>query len=97
MCNTSVPVQTTPTADGPQATVGVLPALPYATNAVQPYIDNATTAIHWSRHFQTYVTNLRYLVGNNTQLANFTLAQLQFVSGTSILNGTAATTLINNG
>lgn len=83
--------------DGAQATVGVLPALPYGTTALEPYIDNATTTIHWARHLNTYVVNLQYLVGNYTQLENYTLAELQRVAGTELLNGTASTTLINNG
>ena len=83
--------------DGPQAPVGVLPALPYATNALEPAIDNATNTIHHNVHFNTYVTNLRYLVGNNSVLANYTLAQLQSQVGSSILNGTSATSLKNNG
>lgn len=83
--------------DGPQAEVTVLPALPYSTDALEPYIDNTTTTLHYSRHAQAFVTQLRYLVGNNTQLATYDLADLQRVAGTDILSGTAATSLINNG
>lgn len=43
------------------------------------------------------MTNLRYLVGNNSQLEGFTLAELQRQVGTDLLNGTAATSLKNNG
>lgn len=35
-----------------------LPALPYATNALEPHIDTRTMEIHHSRHHQTYVNNL---------------------------------------
>lgn len=70
--------------------------MPYETTALEPAIDNATTTIHHNAHFNTYVTNVRYLVGNNTQLSGFTLAQLQRQVGTNIVNGTAATTLKNN-
>ena len=86
-----------PVQDGPQASVGVLPALPYETIALEPRIDNATTTLHWARHLNTYVVNLRYLVGNNSQLEGLTLAELQDVAGTNAVNSTAATTLINNG
>ncbi|TAF43977.1 MAG: superoxide dismutase [Sphingobacteriales bacterium] len=35
-----------------------LPALPYATNALEPSIDTATMEIHHSKHHAAYVTNL---------------------------------------
>lgn len=35
-----------------------LPALPYATDALEPHIDTRTMEIHHSRHHQTYVNNL---------------------------------------
>ena len=83
--------------DAPQLAIGVLPPLPYATTGLEPYIDNATTTIHHDKHFNTYVVNLKYLVGNYSQLANYSLAQLQRQVGTNVVNGTAATTLKNNG
>ena len=36
----------------------VLPALPYATDALDPHIDKATMEIHHGKHHQAYVTNL---------------------------------------
>ena len=75
----------------------MLPPLPYETTALEPYIDNATTTIHHDKHFNTYVVNLRYLVGNDSQLSGFTLAELQRQVGTDLVNGTAATTLKNSG
>src|ERR1700761_8513711 len=35
-----------------------LPALPYATNALEPHIDTTTMEIHHGKHHQAYVTNL---------------------------------------
>jgi Fe-Mn family superoxide dismutase len=35
-----------------------LPALPYATNALEPHIDTQTMEIHHGKHHQAYVTNL---------------------------------------
>lgn len=36
----------------------VLPALPYATDALEPNIDKMTMEIHHDKHHQAYVTNL---------------------------------------
>lgn len=35
-----------------------LPALPYATDALEPHIDKQTMEIHHDKHHQAYVTNL---------------------------------------
>ncbi|MGY4538649.1 Fe-Mn family superoxide dismutase [Mucilaginibacter sp. UYNi724] len=35
-----------------------LPALPYATDALEPHIDKATMEIHHGKHHQAYITNL---------------------------------------
>ncbi len=35
-----------------------LPALPYAYDALEPYIDKLTMEIHHNKHHQAYVTNL---------------------------------------
>ena len=35
-----------------------LPALPYATDALEPHIDKMTMEIHHDKHHQAYVTNL---------------------------------------
>jgi Fe-Mn family superoxide dismutase len=39
-----------------------LPALPYAANALEPYIDETTMNIHHGKHHQAYVTNLNNAV-----------------------------------
>ena len=35
-----------------------LPTLPYANNALEPFIDEQTMTIHHDRHHATYVNNL---------------------------------------
>ena len=42
----------------PHNTVFPLPPLPYAYDALEPFIDKATMEIHHSKHHQAYVTNL---------------------------------------
>lgn len=39
-----------------------LPALPYASDALEPYIDKATMEIHHGKHHNAYVTNLNAAV-----------------------------------
>lgn len=39
-----------------------LPALPYAKDALAPYISQETLEFHYGKHHQTYVTNLNNLV-----------------------------------
>lgn len=39
-----------------------LPALPYAKNALEPYISEKTLEFHHGKHHQTYVNNLNALV-----------------------------------
>ncbi|WP_263142258.1 superoxide dismutase [Pseudomonas sp. RIT-PI-AD] len=48
----------------------VLPALPYAYDALEPHIDAQTMEIHHSKHHQTYVNNL------NAALEGQALAEL---------------------
>jgi len=49
-----------------------LPKLPYAYDALEPYIDKMTMEIHYSKHHNGYVTNLNNAVAG-TSLENNTL------------------------
>jgi superoxide dismutase, Fe-Mn family len=46
-----------------------LPPLPYAYNALEPYIDEQTMQLHHDKHHQAYVTNLNNAV-QGTEFAN---------------------------
>lgn len=39
-----------------------LPALPYALDALEPYMSRETLEFHWGKHHQTYVNNLNNLM-----------------------------------
>jgi Fe-Mn family superoxide dismutase len=54
-----------------------LAPLPYATDALEPYIDQKTMEIHHDRHHQAYVDNLNAQVNNFPELANISLEALQ--------------------
>ncbi len=43
-----------------------LPALPYAYDALEPYIDTLTMQIHHGKHHQAYVTNLNNAVAGTS-------------------------------
>ena len=53
-----------------------LPALPYASNALEPHIDARTMEIHHGKHHQTYVTNLNAAVDKTPELKDRSLEQL---------------------
>lgn len=42
----------------------ILPSLPYAPDALHPYVSANTISFHYAKHHQTYVTNLNNLVQN---------------------------------
>ena len=54
-----------------------LAPLPYATDALEPYIDKATMKIHHGKHHNGYVNNLNAQVAANPDLAKMTLEQIQ--------------------
>jgi superoxide dismutase, Fe-Mn family len=52
-----------------------LPALPYAYDALEPYIDKMTMDIHHTKHHNAYVTNLNKAV-EGTEMEGKSLEEL---------------------
>jgi Fe-Mn family superoxide dismutase len=53
-----------------------LPKLPYAVDALEPYIDAQTMTIHHDKHHQAYVTNLNGAIEKHPELASKSLEDL---------------------
>ena len=53
-----------------------LPKLPYAVDALEPYIDAQTMSIHHDKHHQAYVTNLNAAIEKHPELAAKSLEDL---------------------
>ncbi len=53
-----------------------LPELPYAFNALEPYIDVATMEIHYKKHHQAYVDSLNTVLEQTPKLANLSIQEL---------------------
>ena len=68
-----------------------LPALPYAQNALEPYVSAKTMSIHYGKHHQVYVDNLNKLVAG-TPLASQSLEKI--ITGTAGM--TDKTAVFNN-
>lgn len=50
--------------------------LPYAYDALEPYIDEETMRLHHDRHLQTYIDNLNAFLEENPSLQKFSLEEL---------------------
>ncbi|HJR81920.1 MAG TPA: superoxide dismutase [Anaerolineales bacterium] len=53
-----------------------LPKLPYAEDALEPYIDAQTMNIHHTKHHQTYINNLNAAIEKHSELADKSLEDL---------------------
>jgi Fe-Mn family superoxide dismutase len=53
-----------------------LPKLPYAYNALEPYIDAQTMELHHTKHHNTYVTKLNEALTKHPELGDRSLEQL---------------------
>src|SRR5271163_626222 len=83
MCNLEVPdlgarVQSTTgttSEDDPMADY-TLPPLPYDFGALEPHIDAKTMEIHYTKHHQTYITNLNNALKEHAILQGKTIEDL---------------------
>lgn len=53
-----------------------LPPLPYAYDALEPFIDAATMHLHHTKHHQTYIDNLNAVLDQHPDIANEPLEHL---------------------
>jgi Fe-Mn family superoxide dismutase len=73
-----------------------LPALPYATDALEPHIDKMTMEIHHGKHHAAYVTNLNKALESAPELQSKTIEQI-LASNLAIVTDTIKTAVRNNG
>ena len=52
------------------------PPLPYAYNAMEPFIDTKTMELHHDRHLQTYIDNLNNILKDYPEYQNLSLEEL---------------------
>ena len=50
--------------------------LPYAYTALEPFIDAQTVELHYSKHHQTYLTNLKGALEKHAELGNLSIEQI---------------------
>jgi len=78
-------------ASGPYS----LPALPYAFDALEPYIDAKTMEIHHDKHHQAYVSNLNKAIAAHPDLGKQTVETL--VTNLATMPEDIRTAVRNNG
>ncbi len=72
-----------------------LPPLPYDFGALEPHIDARTMEIHYTKHHQTYVTNLNNALKDHPDLQGKTIEAL--IGGLDSLPEAIKTAVRNNG
>jgi superoxide dismutase, Fe-Mn family len=65
-----------------------LPKLPYANNALEPYISEKTIEFHYGKHHQAYVNNVNTLI-KGTEFENASLEEIVLNAGGGIFNNGA--------
>ncbi|HEV2201523.1 MAG TPA: superoxide dismutase [Bryobacteraceae bacterium] len=73
-----------------------LPALPYATDALEPHIDKMTMEIHHGKHHNAYVTNLNKALESAPNLASKSVEEL-LANTCAIVPDAVKTAVRNNG
>ena len=73
-----------------------LPALPYSSDALEPYIDKTTMEIHHGKHHGAYVANLNKALESAPQLATKTVEEL-LAGNCAIVPENIRTAVRNNG
>ena len=73
-----------------------LPPLPYAPDALEPYIDKTTMESHHDKHHNAYVTNLNKALESAPELADKTLEEL-LANNCAIVPEGIRTAVRNNG
>ena len=73
-----------------------LPSLPYAFDALEPFIDKTTMEIHHGKHHNAYVTNLNKALESAPALAGKTVEEL-LASNLAIVPDAIKTAVRNNG
>jgi Fe-Mn family superoxide dismutase len=73
-----------------------LPALPYATDALEPHIDKMTMEIHHGKHHNAYVTNVNKALESAPDLASKSVEEL-FANTCAIVPDGIKTAVRNNG
>jgi Fe-Mn family superoxide dismutase len=73
-----------------------LPALPYAPDALEPYIDKQTMEIHHGKHHNAYVTNLNKALESAPELASKSIDEL-LAHNLSAVPESIRTAVRNNG
>ena len=71
------------------------PPLPYAYDALEPYIDTLTMHLHHDRHLQTYIDNLNKALADYPALHGMSLEQL--LTNADRLPAAIQTAVTNNG
>src|ERR1017187_7004613 len=73
-----------------------VPALPYAFDALEPYIDAKTMEIHHGKHHNAYVTNLNKALESAPELQSKTVEEL-LANNCAIVPEAIKTAVRNNG
>jgi len=73
-----------------------LPALPYAPDALEPYIDKMTMEIHHGKHHAAYVANLNKALDSAPALAGKTIEEL-LADNCAVVPENIRTAVRNNG